>query len=141
MLPSDAFGGEIYSCVDSGGKMRIQNNPCSSKEKTIDRQVFTESSQQASPNSVSTPITSSPSVSNGPVTSGPSISNADVKPQLTCEGNHSHTGAPVYGECNGGRFTGYFSRTGKPVYGNCDDKGKLIAYDPETGKQVIGKCK
>lgn len=60
---------------------------------------------------------------------------------LTCEGVHSETGAPVYGECNGGKFTGYFSQTGKPVYGKCDVKGRLTAYDPETGKQVLGTCK
>jgi hypothetical protein len=141
MLTGNAFGGEIYSCVDKGGKKRIQNNPCGSNEKTIDRQVLKESSRQIAPNSVSAPVTSGPSISNAPVPSGPSTSNADVKLQLTCEGNHSETGAPVYGECNGGKFTGYFSRTGKPAYGKCDDKGKLIAYDPETGKQVIGRCK
>jgi hypothetical protein len=52
MLTGNAFGGEIYSCVDKGGKKRIQTNPCSNKEKTIHRQVFTESSQQVAPGKV-----------------------------------------------------------------------------------------
>jgi hypothetical protein len=61
--------------------------------------------------------------------------------KLICVGAHSETGAPVYGECIDGEFTGYFSQTGKPVYGKCDVNGRLRAYDPETGKQVLGKCK
>jgi len=60
--------------------------------------------------------------------------------RVKCQGAHSETGAPVYGECIDGKFTGYFSQTGKPVYGNCDVNGRLRAYDPETGKQVLGKC-
>jgi len=60
--------------------------------------------------------------------------------RIECEGNHSETGEPVYGECRNGEFTGYFSRTGKPVYGKCDAHGKLRAYDPETGKMVLGRC-
>jgi hypothetical protein len=55
MLTGNAFSGEIYSCVDREGKKRIQSNPCGSKEKTTDRQVFTESSRQTAPSSVSAP--------------------------------------------------------------------------------------
>ena len=66
---------------------------------------------------------------------------ADVEQKLTCQGSHSETGAPVYGECNGGEFVGYFAQTGKPVYGKCDLKGGFTAYDPETGKRVLLKCK
>ncbi len=47
MLTGNAFGGEIYSCVDKQGKKKIQNSPCGNKEKTIDRQEFVESSQRA----------------------------------------------------------------------------------------------
>jgi hypothetical protein len=61
--------------------------------------------------------------------------------QATCKGTHSETGAPAYGECNDGKFSGYFSQTGKPVYGKCEPNGRLRAYDPETGKEVLGKCK
>ena len=60
--------------------------------------------------------------------------------KIICKGAHSETGAPVYGECLDGKFTGYFSQTGKPVYGTCEANGRLRAYDPETGKQVLGKC-
>ena len=55
MLTANAFGDDIYSCVDKQGNNRIQNVPCSKKEKTINRQRFAEPNQQTAPSSVPAP--------------------------------------------------------------------------------------
>ena len=57
IVPIDnAFGGNIYLCVDKEGKKQYQDIPCDSNKKTL--KVFKESSHPPDRNSASTPVAS-----------------------------------------------------------------------------------